>query len=397
MQSKSFTITKHVSKVVVLIAIVIVINISSVVYTKTKTNYQLSKQTIENDELIIQNFITSFNKNIEQQQQQQSITQSTSSSSSVSLSSSPSVSVIIPVFKVEKYIEKCIASLLTQTLGNDIEFIFVDDLGKDGSMEIVEKYSKFDPRIRIITNTANIGAGASRNVGIAAARGEYLGFVDPDDWVSPTFYERLFTAAKSGDYDVSKGKMVEIMENSNSFRHTNLNDGITNKINKVKSNNLTNNGNDGSSFNVFELFTYQHQTGLFKKSVIEANPGLIRYGESYSGEDITFLLTYGFFARSIVCVDEAWYYYFVRHNSASNDLSYEFLKGDFESMNDRFDFIEKRGMSISDFPKYHKRCVKMAKGRFKQILALDMKNVNSDDFKRLKKYALKTMDRLKSK
>lgn len=390
MQLKSFTTTKNIIKT--LIFIVIVINLTSVTYIKVGPEFQSLKQTIENDELIIQNFITSFNErknNNNNNKDEKVITTQFSSTSS------PSVSVIIPVFMVEKYIEKCIASLLSQTLGNDIEFIFIDDLGQDESIKIVEKYSKIDPRIRIITNSEHMGTGASRNAGIAAARGEYLGFVDPDDWVSPTFYEKLFSAAKIGNYDISKGKMIEIYENTNSYKNTNLNKNIIKKINKIKKNKIQK--NNEKSFNIFELFTHQHQTGLFKKSVIEANSNIIKYGESYSAQDITFLLTYGFFAHSIACVNDAYYYYFVRHDSVSNNFSYEFLKGDFESMNERFDFIEKRGMSISDFPDYQKRCVKIAQKRFNQILELEKKSDDSNDFESLKSYALQTMDRLKTK
>ena len=391
MKFKTFSITKKVFKF--LIIAVILINLTSITYIKIDSFSQQFRELIQNDEQAIQSIITSFNNNNQITFMNPLSTTTTTSSTKVTSSSSPSsqegsspaVSVIIPVYMVEKYIEKCVASLLSQTLGNELEFIFVDDLGSDGSIKIVEKYAKIDPRIRIIKNPAHLGTGASRNAGIAAARGEFLGFVDPDDWVSPTFYGSLYSAAKLGNFDVVKGKMVELTESSR-YKSSKLNDKIVKKIAKKKGRN--------EPLNIFELFTHQHQTGLFRKSVVESSGKLVRYGESYSAQDITFLLTYGFFAKSLACVDEARYYYLVRHDSVSNNFSYDFLKGDFESMNERFNFIEDRGLTISDFPDYKKRCIKIAKRRYRQLMSLK-KYVESEDFELLKSYALNTMDRLK--
>ena len=97
------------------------------------------------------------------------------------------VSVIVPVWNPGPGISRCIESLQNQTL-NEIEMIFVDDCGTDDSMDKVRAAAAEDTRIRIIVNEENIGAGPSRNKGIEAARGEYLSFVDPDDYVSPLFW-----------------------------------------------------------------------------------------------------------------------------------------------------------------------------------------------------------------
>ena len=115
----------------------------------------------------------------------------------------PKISIVIPVYKVEDYIAKCIESLQKQTL-KEFEMIFIDDCGGDGSIAIAEKYAKEDPRIKILYNEENMGAGKSRNRGIDAATGEFIAFVDPDDWVDDNFYEVLYTRAKSGNYDIVK-------------------------------------------------------------------------------------------------------------------------------------------------------------------------------------------------
>ena len=91
------------------------------------------------------------------------------------------VSVIVPVYNTEKYLEKCLDSILAQTL-QDIEIICVNDGSKDCSREILEKYHDRDARIRII-DKENGGLVSARKAGVAEAFGEYIGFVDSDDWI----------------------------------------------------------------------------------------------------------------------------------------------------------------------------------------------------------------------
>ena len=90
------------------------------------------------------------------------------------------VSVIIPVYNVEKYLRECIDSILNQTL-RDLELICVDDGSTDGSLEILHEYEKADSRVKVLTQH-NMGAGAARNKGLAIATGEYLSFLDSDDF-----------------------------------------------------------------------------------------------------------------------------------------------------------------------------------------------------------------------
>ena len=110
----------------------------------------------------------------------------------------PAVSVIVPVYNMEKYLEECIRSLAEQTLP-DIELIFVDDGSQDASPRILEAYrTKYPERIRVITQP-NGGQGSARNAGIRAARGEYVGFVDSDDYVDRRMYAAMYTKASSDD------------------------------------------------------------------------------------------------------------------------------------------------------------------------------------------------------
>lgn len=115
----------------------------------------------------------------------------------------PIVSIIVPVYNAEKTIRKCVESLLCQSF-RDIEIICVNDCSKDNSQIILEEYAERDERIRIIKHTENKNAGGARNSGIKAANGQYLCFVDNDDWLAPNAIEMLYNRAleSSGDYVV---------------------------------------------------------------------------------------------------------------------------------------------------------------------------------------------------
>ncbi len=117
----------------------------------------------------------------------------------------PKVSVIIPVYNVEQYVERCLTSVLNQTL-QDIEIIIVDDETPDRSMEICERYAAEDSRIRIHHQT-NRGLGLSRNSGIELSTGTYLAFLDSDDYLAPNALQRLYTLAEDHDLDIVKAAL----------------------------------------------------------------------------------------------------------------------------------------------------------------------------------------------
>ncbi|WP_300753068.1 glycosyltransferase family 2 protein [uncultured Brachyspira sp.] len=111
------------------------------------------------------------------------------------------VSVVIPVYNAEKYLEKCLDSVINQTL-KEIEIICIDDCSTDKSYSILEKYREKDNRIVVIKNETNQGIGNNRNIGIRNAKGEYLAFIDNDDFYSENFLYDLFYTAKKYDSDI---------------------------------------------------------------------------------------------------------------------------------------------------------------------------------------------------
>lgn len=118
---------------------------------------------------------------------------------------SPKVSIIVPMYNVEKYVDKCLESLLAQTL-KEIEIIVVDDGSPDDSGMIAESYAVRDPRV-IVVHRENGGLGPARNTGITYATGEFIGFVDSDDWVHESYYENLYKAAVDAKADIAVGGM----------------------------------------------------------------------------------------------------------------------------------------------------------------------------------------------
>ena len=112
----------------------------------------------------------------------------------------PKVSIIVPVYNTEKYLHRCIDSILRQTL-TDIEVILVDDGSFDSSGKICEEYARKDSRLRVI-HQKNAGVAVARNTGLDIASGDYIAFVDSDDYIEPNMYQSMMQVANQYDCDV---------------------------------------------------------------------------------------------------------------------------------------------------------------------------------------------------
>lgn len=110
------------------------------------------------------------------------------------------ISVIVPVYNVEEYLPKCIESILNQTHKN-LELILVDDGSPDGSPKICDEYAEKDKRVKVI-HKKNAGVSAARNDGLDAAKGDFIAFVDSDDWIEQDMYEKLILKQQENDYDL---------------------------------------------------------------------------------------------------------------------------------------------------------------------------------------------------
>ena len=117
---------------------------------------------------------------------------------------SKKISIIIPCYNVEKYIDRCIRSLVKQTIGiEQLELICVDDASTDGTVEKLKRWEKrFPASILLILCEQNGKQGTARNIGFSHANADYIGYVDADDWVEDSMFEKLYDAALENDTDI---------------------------------------------------------------------------------------------------------------------------------------------------------------------------------------------------
>ena len=243
------------------------------------------------------------------------------------------ISVIIPVYNTEKYLGKCLESVCNQTL-SDIEIICVNDCSPDGSLEILKKYACKDDRVKIIDFKENKGAAAARNAGMEVANGEYIGFVDSDDWVDSDFYEKLYNAAVKFDADVAKGDIYDFNENSREDVLTEF----YNKNDKIRNNKA--------------YFCYGFTSAIYKKVLIAKNKIEFPEGITYF-EDPYFSILVSIFAKNVQVVDEAKYHYIRHSDSACHNCKNERATKDFiYAIELIYNILNKNNLSEEDYGIY---------------------------------------------
>lgn len=216
------------------------------------------------------------------------------------------VSVILPVYGVAAYIEKCAQSLLNQTL-KEVEFLFVDDHGPDNSIDLLKQTIKGHPRekqFRILKPEHNLGAGMARNFAIPEAKGEYIAFVDSDDWIEPDMFDSLYDAAKAQDADLCYSQEYKDYEDHSS-------ETIILRNPTVEPGEFT---YDKKAFFLTHYVSY-FTTFLFKRSFVEQH--VVHFPEDRSADDSFFLACALMTADSIARVDKPLYHYLIRPGSVT--------------------------------------------------------------------------------
>ncbi len=129
------------------------------------------------------------------------------------------VSVIVPVYNTEAYLEQCLNSLVCQTLP-DMEILVVDDGSTDSSLRIAQRFEKMHPNKVRVFSKENGGLSSARNFAMPYAQGEYLGFVDSDDWVEPTMYEEMYNTAVAEDAEIAICDLVDVYPTRSIYHHS---------------------------------------------------------------------------------------------------------------------------------------------------------------------------------
>lgn len=123
------------------------------------------------------------------------------------------ITIIIPIYKVEHYIERCVRSLMEQTMAEGLEFLFINDCSPDRSMEIlrrvISEYPARQSQIRILENEHNLGIFKTRRKGLYEAKGDYVGWCDADDWCEPEQFEKMYLATDNGEIDIIVADVYE--------------------------------------------------------------------------------------------------------------------------------------------------------------------------------------------
>ena len=132
--------------------------------------------------------------------------------------SGPLVSIVVPVYNVESYIEECLQSVCSQTYEN-LEIICVDDVGNDRSMDVVRSFAVKDCRIKIIEHDKNKGLAEARNTGLEHVSGDYVFFLDSDDWLSIDAIEKFVRSAKVGEPDIVVGQGLAFSDDGKLFKN----------------------------------------------------------------------------------------------------------------------------------------------------------------------------------
>ena len=208
------------------------------------------------------------------------------------------ISVIIPVYKVEKYLDRCIDSVLHQTYKN-LEIILVDDGSPDNCGKMCDEYAKYDKRIKVI-HKKNGGLSDARNVGIDKAKGKYITFIDSDDWIPLNSIELLYKGISVNNDDISSGNLKEV------FKYVNEDENYSEKNFEVYN-------AEGALKELMYLHGFSNSaSGKLYKTKLFDN---IRYPIGKYYEDLA--TTYKIFANSskIVAIDAVVYYYFQNNNS----------------------------------------------------------------------------------
>ncbi|MBD8083552.1 glycosyltransferase [Chryseobacterium caseinilyticum] len=210
------------------------------------------------------------------------------------------VSVIVPVYNVELYLEKCLTSLVNQTL-QDIEIVVVNDGSTDGSQLIIDRFSvEFPSKIKAFTKE-NGGLSDARNFGIDRASGDYIGFVDSDDYVSETMFEEMLNLAEKHDAEMVICNIQKVDEFGN----------ITQKLTQIP--NMPEKIDLESNFSVFSDLSYFACNKLFKKELFQNK----RFKKGVHFEDIQLIPQLLLQCKTLAQTQNYHYHYLERSNSIS--------------------------------------------------------------------------------
>lgn len=229
------------------------------------------------------------------------------------------ISVIVPVYNVASYVEKSVSSILEQTYKN-LEIILIDDGSTDGSSEICDNLKNKDLRIKVF-HQENQGVSSARNLGLKMCTGDFIGFVDSDDIIQPIMYESLLNYLLNYH--------VDLVVSSYIYRYG---DSRTDTVIDQEFDGVL--YSDEALYEILQPYGYRGYlvTKLFRADVIKS-PSLLLFNEQLKMmEDLDFVIHYLQRVKMVVFINESYYYYLMRKESAIHTLSNEEYIRSFECL-----------------------------------------------------------------
>ena len=212
----------------------------------------------------------------------------------------PKVSIIVPVYNSEKFLKKCIESMINQTY-KDIEIIIIDDGSKDNSREIIQEYQNKDSRIKYLYQK-NSGQAVARNNGIKVSIGEFISFLDSDDYIDTEMIEKLYNKAIKENTDIVVCDALKVYDD----RPSEILKGLKFEISDIKKKYIISSAGPWGK--------------LIKKNTITENN--LFFKENIIYEDFAVVPAYALFAKKISYIEEPLYLYYQRVGSTMNQESY---------------------------------------------------------------------------
>jgi glycosyltransferase involved in cell wall biosynthesis/exopolysaccharide biosynthesis predicted pyruvyltransferase EpsI len=224
------------------------------------------------------------------------------------------VSVIIPIYKVEQYIRRCIESVIAQTYQN-LEIILVNDGSPDNCPMICEEYAKIDKRIKVI-HKPNGGLSDARNAGLKVFTGDYVYFFDSDDYIASNLIEIALHKAVTSSSDLVIFNYYRVDEYDNLLSTSNFNTGVY----EIEDHNRVD-----YIINKLAKYTlgWEAWNRLYKAEIIRKNNLFFWDNKVIFAEDFGFSLNYALYANKITCISDALYYYLIRENSIMSQAAKE--------------------------------------------------------------------------
>lgn len=292
------------------------------------------------------------------------------------------VSIIIPIYNTEKYLKKCLDSVINQTLKN-IEIICIDDGSTDDSPNILKEYAKRDNRIKIISKE-NGGQAIARNIGIDNSTGEYIGFVDSDDYINLNMFEKLYKQAKSNDLDMNMCKISLFEDGTDNFQD-NVWYYALNVFGDMEKKVFTH--NDTTEFTCEISVTPYNK--IYKRSFIKKHG--IKFPEGLIFEDEVFFFDAYLRAERVSLLKENLYYYRTNRegstvtNSSEKDYSdvveiFKILREKFNETNnyEKYKILLANRFIHLEFKRYDQTALKYKKNFF-NILKEDLSILFEDE------------------